>query len=35
VHEWPIDPLEIRDIPIEADGVRPLSFDEFLFDTST
>jgi hypothetical protein len=35
VHEWPIDRVEIGDVPIEADGVRPLSFDEFLFDTST
>ena len=35
VHEWPIDRVEIGDIPIEADGVRPLSFDEFLVDTST
>jgi hypothetical protein len=35
VHEWPIDPRDIGAIPIEADGVRPLSFDEFLFDTST
>jgi hypothetical protein len=34
VHEWPIDPVEIGDIPIEADGGRPLSFDEFLVDTS-
>src|ERR1700730_10508127 len=35
VHEWPIDRVEIGDIPIEADGIRPLSFDEFLVDTST
>jgi hypothetical protein len=35
VHEWPIDRVEIGDVPIEADGVRPLSFDEFLVDTST
>jgi hypothetical protein len=35
VHEWPIDRVEIGDIPIEADGGRPLSFDEFLVDTST
>jgi CubicO group peptidase (beta-lactamase class C family) len=35
VHEWPIDRVEIGNIPIEADGARPLSFDEFLVDTST
>ena len=35
VHEWPIDRLEIGDIPIEADEGRPLSFDDFLVDTST
>src|SRR6266478_9638836 len=35
VHEWPIDRVEIGDISIEADGIRPLSFDEFLVDTST
>jgi len=35
VHDWPIDRVEIGDIPIEIDGVRPLSFDEFLVDTST
>jgi CubicO group peptidase (beta-lactamase class C family) len=35
VHEWQIDRVEIGDIPIEIDGVRPLSFDEFLVDTST
>src|ERR1700674_900116 len=29
VHEWPIDRVEIGHIPIEADGIRPLSFDEF------
>jgi hypothetical protein len=32
VHEWPIDRVEIGDVPIEADGVRPLSIDEFLVD---
>jgi CubicO group peptidase (beta-lactamase class C family) len=35
VHEWPIDCGEIGDIPIKAEGVRPLSLDEFLVDTST
>jgi len=35
VHEWPIDRVEIGDIPIEADGAQPLSLDEFLVDTST
>ena len=35
VHEWPIDHVELGDIPIAAGGVRPLSFDEFLADTST
>ena len=34
VHEWPIDRVEIGNMPIEADGVRPLSFDEFLVDTA-
>ena len=24
VHEWPIDRVEIGNMPIEADGVRPL-----------
>ena len=35
VHEWPIDRVEIGDLPIEAGEARPLSFDEFLADTST
>ena len=35
VHEWPIDRVEIGNMPIEADGVRPHSLDEFLVDTST
>ena len=36
VHEWPIDHVELGDIPIGGAGeVRPLSFDEFLADTST
>jgi len=35
VHEWPIDCGETGDIPIKAEGVRPLSLDEFLVDTST
>src|SRR5258708_4512280 len=35
VHEWPIDHIELGDIPIAAGGVRPLSFDEFLADTNT
>ena len=35
VHEWPIDHVELGDIPIAGGGVRPLSFDEFLADTST
>jgi hypothetical protein len=33
VHEWRIDRVEIGNIPIEAEGARPLSFDEFLVDT--
>ena len=33
VHEWPIDRVELGDIPIAAGGVRQLSFDEFLADT--
>jgi hypothetical protein len=35
VHDWPIDRIEIGNMPIEGDGVPPLSFDEFLVDTST
>ena len=35
VHEWPIDRVEIGDIPIEADSDQPRSFDEYLVDTST
>ena len=35
VHEWPIDHVELGDIPIATGGARPLSFDEFLADTST
>ncbi|HKM70033.1 MAG TPA: serine hydrolase [Stellaceae bacterium] len=35
VHEWPIDRVEIGDLPIEADEAPPLSFDDFLADTST
>jgi hypothetical protein len=30
VHEWPIDHVELGDIPIAGGGARPLSFDEFL-----
>jgi CubicO group peptidase (beta-lactamase class C family) len=35
VHIWPLDRLDLGAMPIEADGVRPLSFDEFLAETST
>jgi CubicO group peptidase (beta-lactamase class C family) len=35
VHDWPLDRLDLGEMPIEAGGVRPLSFDEFLADTST
>ena len=35
VHDWPLDCLDLGAMPIEAGGVRPLSFDEFLAETST
>ncbi len=35
VHDWPLDRLDPGAMPIEAGEVRPLSFDEFLAETST
>ncbi|HEY1430882.1 MAG TPA: serine hydrolase, partial [Stellaceae bacterium] len=35
VHDWPLDRLDLGAMPIETGGVRPLSFDEFLAETST